>query len=249
MKLVLRGAIGVVGVVSLWWAAVIIFDIQPLFVPTPADIVDAFGRQGSYLADEAWVTLGHTLGGFGVAVGAGLTTALVLASSAWLRDVGLPLLVALQNAPKVAFAPLLVVWLGYGPAPKITLVALLCFFPVLIATLTGLRSTPTDLIELAKSWNASRWRTFLKIRIPCAAPQIFTGLKLAISLALIGAVVAQITTPNAGLGMVIVRAGSVADTALAFAAVTLLAGIGIVLFYTVAGIERLLLPWARATTA
>jgi NitT/TauT family transport system permease protein len=161
----------------------------------------------------------------------------------------LPLLVAVQAVPKVAIAPLLIVWMGFGPSSKIVLVTLLCFFPVVVSTMAGLAATPSELVELARSLEGSRPRTFVKVRIPWALPQVFTGLKLAGSLALIGAVVAQITTPNAGLGAVIVRSGQSADTPLAFAAITLLAAIGISLFYSLVGLERLLLPWARATTA
>ena len=244
----IRPVIGLTIAVGLWWAAVAAFGIRPFFLPAPPDIVDAFARQGPYLADQTRVTIGHTLAGFGIATGAGLATAVGFAGSVWLRQAVLPLLVAVQAVPKVAIAPLLIVWLGFGPASKITLVALLCYFPIVISTLAGLTATPAELVELARSLAASRRHTYLKLRVPYALPQVFVGLKLAISLALIGAVVAQLTTPNAGLGAVIVRSGQSADTPLAFAAIVLLAAVGIALFYTVAGVERLLLPWARAGT-
>lgn len=243
----LRPVIAFVAVVGLWWATTVIFGIRSFILPAPPDIAEAFFRRSDYLARETWTTVWHTLTGFGLATASGLAVAVLLAASRPVRDAVLPLLVAVQAIPKVAVAPLLIVWLGFGPSSKITLVALLCFFPVVIATLAGLSSTPAELSELARSMTASRWQTYLKIRIPYAAPQIFTGLKLAMSLALIGAVVAQITAPNSGLGAVIVLSGQSADTPLAFAAVALLATLGITLFYTLAGLERLLLPWARAT--
>jgi NitT/TauT family transport system permease protein len=234
--------------VGLWWTGVVAFDVATFLLPSPADIAGAFARHGAYLARESLTTIGHTVGGFGLAVAAGLVVAVSLAAWPPLREAALPLLVAVQAVPKVAVAPLLIIWLGFGPYSKIALVALLCFFPVVVAALAGLTATPAELIELARSLSASRWQTFTRIRIPHALPQIFTGLRVAISLALIGAVVAQLTNPNAGLGAVIVLSRQSADTPLAFAAITLLAAIGISLYYPLTALERLLLPWARATT-
>lgn len=236
-------------VVAGWWLAVESFDIEAFFLPAPPQVAAALAQHRGYLLVEAWVTLGHTLGGFAAAAAAGALVALALVASDRVRQATFPLLVALQAVPKVAVAPLLVVWLGFGPGPKIVLVTLLCFFPVLVNTLAGLSTIPAEAEELARSLAASRWQTLTKLRIWYALPQMFVGLKVAISLALIGAVVAQITTPNAGLGAIIVRSGQAADTPLAFAAITLLAVIGISLYYTLVGLERLAVPWARATTA
>lgn len=244
----IRPLIGLAAVIGLWWASVAAFDIRPFFLPGPPDVGQAFARHGPQLAHQTWITIGHTLAGFGIATAAGLASATALAAVAWVRETALPLIVAVQAVPKVAIAPLLIVWLGFGPPSKVALVALLCYFPIVISTMAGLTATPSELVELARSLAAPRWRTYTAIRIPYALPQVFVGLKLASSLALIGAVVAQITTPNAGLGAVIVRSGHSADTPLAFAAISLLAATGITLFYLVAGVERLLLPWARATT-
>jgi NitT/TauT family transport system permease protein len=245
---VVRPLIGLATVVGGWWTAVEVFHIRRFFLPSPPDVVDAYARLGPYLLQQAGITVAQAVTGFAAGVTAGLAVAVGLSTTPWLRDIYLPLIVAVQAIPKVALAPLLIVWLGFGFEAKVALVTMLCFFPVVVATMAGLASTPAELVELARSLNGSRTRTFVKVRIPWAAPQIFTGLKLAVSLSLIGAVVAQIATPNAGLGAVIVRTGQTADTPLAFAAIGLLAAIGIALFYTVAGLERLLLPWARATT-
>lgn len=246
--LVWRPTLAFAAVFTTWWATTATFNIRPYLMPGPPDIADAFTRQAPHLLQQTWVTLGHTLAGYTLAVSAGIATATMLAAVSWIRQAILPLLVAVQAVPKVAIAPLLIVWLGFGPSSKIALVALLCFFPIVVATMAGLSSTPTELVELARSLSASPTQTFWKLRLPYAAPQIFTGFKVAGSLALIGAVVAQITTPNAGLGAVIVRSGQYADTPLAFAAILLLATIGITVFYTLTGLERLLLPWAQATT-
>lgn len=237
--------LGVSTGLALWQAVVVGFGIRSFFLPAPTEVAAALVGHAPYLGRATWVTLGHTLAGFGIAAATGVVTALGLAASTPIRQAVLPVLVALQATPKVALAPLVIAWLGFGPASKITLVALLSFFPVLLATLAGVTATPVELIELARSHRAPGWRIYLLIRIPWAAPQVCTGLQLGMSLALIGAVVAQITTPNAGLGAVIVRAGQFADTPLAFAAIILLAGLGTGLFALMTGIERWLLPWVR----
>lgn len=244
----LRPGLGVMVTLGLWQTLVTGFEVDRFFLPAPTDIVAALVQHGPWLVEATWVTLGHTLAGFGIAAVLAVMVALVLAAVESVRAAVLPMVVALQATPKVALAPLLIAWLGFGPSSKITLVALLSFFPVLLATLSGVVATPIELIELARSQRAARWRVYLLIRIPWAAPQLVTGLQLGMSLALIGAVVAQIATPNAGLGAVIVRAGQSADTALAFAAIVLLSSLGIGLFYLLRGVERVLLPWVRVTS-
>jgi NitT/TauT family transport system permease protein len=240
--------IGVVGTVGLWWAIVVGFHIRSFFVPAPPDIVAAFRQQPDYLLRETWGTLSETLIGFAVAAASGLLIAVALAASRTIERATLPLFVALNSVPKVAIAPLLVVWLGFGPRPKIVLVALICFFPVVVSTMAGLASTPAEFSDLVRSLSASWWQTYVKVRLPWALPQIFVGLKVAISLAVVGAVVAEISNPNHGLGAVIVLSGASFDTPLAFAAIALLALISVALFYLVVGIERLLLPWAKEIT-
>lgn len=237
-----------VAVVAAWWLAVRLLRVPPFILPAPPDVAVAMAEHRAYLLRHTGQTIGHALGGFGIAAGGGVVVAMVLAASGRLREAVFPLLVALQAVPKVAIAPLLVVWLGFGPSSKVALVGLLCFFPVVVNTSAGLAATPSELTELARSLTASRGRTLVKLRLPSALPYLFTGLKVAVSLALIGAVVAELTTPNAGLGTIILRSGQAADTALGFAAVTLLAGIGIALYYGLVLAERRLLPWARATT-
>ena len=128
-------------------------------------------------------------------------------------------------------APLLVVWLGFGSVPKISMVVLISFFPIVVAAMSGLTSTPVELTELARSLSASRSQTFVKLRIPWALPQIFVGLKVAVTLAVVGAVVGEFAGGDQGLGYVIVASGASADTSLAFAAMTLLSAMSVILFY------------------
>jgi NitT/TauT family transport system permease protein len=238
--------IGAIVMVGGWWGAVAVFHVRSFFVPSPGDIVEAFLRVPEYMLRETWTTLVETLSGFGLAVLIGLAISVVLASFQTLQRATLPLLVALNSIPKVAIAPLLAVWLGFDREPKIVMVVLISFFPIVISTMAGLASTPADLGELTRSLSASRTQAFLKVRIPWALPQIFVGMKVAITLSVIGAVVAEISSPQIGLGSVIVNAGVNADTPLAFAAIALLAIMSVVLYYAIAGLERLLLPWARA---
>lgn len=242
-------ALGAGVAVALWWSITIVFHIRSYFLPAPSDVVDAFLREPGYLARETWVTVWETLSGFAIATVGGLIVALVLAASRAVQRATLPMIVAFNAVPKVALFPLLIVWMDYGPQPKIALVVLISFFPVVVSTMAGLASTPADLGELAKSLTAPHWKTYFKVRVPWALPQVFVGLKLGISLALIGAVVAEIQSPNSGLGSVIALTGPSADTPLAFAAITLLAVLGIGLYYLVVAAERLLLPWAREISA
>jgi NitT/TauT family transport system permease protein len=240
--------VGAATAVALWWLVTVVFDIRPFFLPAPPDVVASFLRNPGYMLRESWVTTYESLLGFGIATVCGLAVAVVLAAVRAIERATMPLFVALNSVPKVALAPLLVVWLGFGPKPKIVMVVLICFFPIVVATMAGLTSTPVELSELGRSLSASWWQMFVKVRMRWALPQVFVGLKVAISLAVVGAIVAAIANPGQGLGSVIVLSGSSADTPLAFASITLLALISVVLFYAIVALERLLLPWAREIT-
>ncbi|BCJ40117.1 ABC transporter permease [Actinoplanes ianthinogenes] len=246
MKAVALPIAGVLGTIAVWWAATVVFGIRQIILPAPPDIVAAFRAQPGYLLRETGATATETLTGFGLAVVAGLVVAVLLTAWRAVERAMLPVLVALNSIPKVALAPLLVVWLGFGSRPKVVLVVLICVFPVVVATMAGLTSTPAELGELSRSLSASPWQTYVKIRLPWALPQVFTGLKVAVTLAVIGAVVAEINNPGNGLGAVIVQSGMSLDTPLAFAAITLLAVLSTTLFYLVVALERWLVPWARA---
>lgn len=237
--------LGTVSAVTLWWLATVVFSIRPFVLPSPPDVVSAFLRLPGYYGHNAWVTLTEVVTGFCLAVVVGLALGLALAASRTTERATLPLLVASNAVPKLAVAPLLVLWMGFGMLPKIVMVFLISIFPIVIAAMSGLLATPADLDELVRSLAASRWHTYLKVRIPWALPQIFVGLKVAIALSVVGAVVGEFAGGDQGLGYVILAAGSSADTPLAFAAVALLAMLGITLFYLVSGIERLFIPWSR----
>jgi NitT/TauT family transport system permease protein len=241
--------LGVVIAIGLWWLLTVAFDIDPFYLPSPPDVVDSFLGTPEFLLRETWTTLQRVLIGFAIAVAAGLLIAVTLAASRTVERMTMPVLAAVNAVPKVALAPLLLVWMGFGNAPKIVMVILVSFFPVVVSTMAGLTSTPADLRELARSLSASWWQTFVKVRLSWALPQMFVGLKVATPLAIIGAVIGEVVNPDHGLGSVIVGSGSSSDTPLAFAALVLLALMGVILFYLMAGIERLLVPWARAISS
>ncbi|GAA0552078.1 ABC transporter permease [Paractinoplanes ferrugineus] len=237
--------LGAVITIGAWWGATAAFHIDPFYLPSPVDVIDSFMRTPQYLLQETWTTLQRVLIGFVIAVAGGLAIAVTLAASSVVERMAMPVLAAVNAIPKVALAPLLLVWMGFGDSPKIVMVVLLSFFPVIVSTMAGLTSTPADLRELARSLKASWWQTFVKVRLTWALPQVFVGLKVATPLAIIGAVIGEVVNPDHGLGSVIAGSGASNDTPLAFAALVLLALLGVVLFYLVAGIERVLVPWAR----
>lgn len=232
---------------AVWWAATGPLGVRGYLIPPPADVAAAFGRLPGYLADATWVTATETVAGFALAAAIGIDAGVLLAASRTVARAAYPWLVAFHAIPKVALAPLLVVSLGFGPEPKVVMVVLVCTFPVILGTATGLTSTPAELVELTRSLDASWWQTMRKLRLPAALPHIFLALKQGAPLAVIGAVVGELSGSVAGLGYTIRVAGS--DTALIFAALILLAALSIVLFYLVATAERLLAPWVGHTTA
>lgn len=241
--------VGLLLVVAVWWLSVVGFQIDSFLLPSPADVWNAFMTNPGFLLAQTWVTFVETVQGFLLAIVIGVPIAMIIASSKLIEQMIYPLLLAINAAPKVAIAPLLVVWMGFGQAPKVVMVVLLCFFPIVLSTTAGLRSTPSEFIELAKSLNAKPVQTFVKFRAPFALEQIFVGLKTAISLAVIGAVIAEFVGASEGLGYLIVQSGSNANTALAFVAIVLLALMSIVLFYVLVFVERLLIPWAESQRA
>jgi NitT/TauT family transport system permease protein len=234
----------IVALVGLWWLATIVFGWKSFLVPNPADVWHELIRQRHLLPEHVETTLIETLEGFGLAIAIGIPIAILIAYSKHLEATIYPALVALNAIPKIAVAPLLVIWMGFGPGPKVAMVVLICFFPIVISTATGLKSTPAELVDLARSLAASPLQEFAKVRFPASLPYVFVGLKVAITLAVIGAVVGEFVGATKGLGYVIVASGQNANTSLAFAAIGLLSLMSIILFYILVVAERLFVPWA-----
>jgi NitT/TauT family transport system permease protein len=234
----------IAALVGLWWLATIVFGWKPFLVPSPKDVWEEMGRQRHLLPGHVETTLVETLEGFFLAIAIGVPVAVLIAYSRTLEATLYPALVALNAIPKIAIAPLLVIWMGFGQGPKVAMVVLICFFPIVISTATGLKSTPAEFVDLARSLAASQLQQFVKVRFPASLPYVFVGLKVAITLAVIGSVVGEFVGATEGLGYVIVASGQNANTSLAFAAIVLLSLLSIVLFYALVLAERLLVPWA-----
>jgi NitT/TauT family transport system permease protein len=195
------------------------------------------------IAEYTLVTGGETLGGFLLAVLLGVPLALAVAFSPLLRQTLYPAAVTLEMVPKIAFAPLFVTWFGFGYLPKLIIVFLVCFFPILLNGILAFGSLPVELRRLCASTGASAWRTFRHVRLPAALPQLFVGFKGAAVNATVGATIAEWIGGDAGLGYYIQIATGDLRMDLAFAIIMVLAGLGLALFGAVVWLERLLIPW------
>jgi putative hydroxymethylpyrimidine transport system permease protein len=220
-------------------------NIQDFLVPAPSDVATSLWEDRSLLADDTWVTLREVLLGFLCALAAGLGFALLLHLSETLRRAFYPLLVASQTIPPVAIAPILVVWFGFGIGPKVLLIALVCFFPVTVNTLDGLRAVDPQLITMMRTLGAGRAQILTRVELPSALPFFFSGTRIAIAVAVIGAVFAEWAGASSGLGHQILIASSELLTARMFAAITLLSVMAIVLFALVSLIEKRVVTWDR----
>ncbi|MBQ0904873.1 ABC transporter permease [Micromonospora sp. U21] len=240
---------GLLVALAAWWLIAKLELVHPAALPPPGDVLTAFVDKPARMLEHTWDTLLEIVIGFALSAAAGVLIGLSLASSRTVERMFTPLLVAVNAVPKITLGPLLVVALGWGQKPILTMVFLLCFFPIVLSTATGLTTTPADLAELVRSWNASRWQAFRKVRFPAALPQIFVGLKVAMPLAAIGAVIGEFQAGESGLGYVILQYAGVGDTATAWAAIMLVALVSILLYSALVLVERIALPWVRETTS
>jgi NitT/TauT family transport system permease protein len=238
-----RPAILLGAVLFVWWLATEREWVANYLVPRPAQVWDKIVSDWSSLMHHSYVTLYETMIGFALASVLGLGTAVLIAYSRTMDKALYPIVLFAQVIPKIAIAPLLVVWFGNGLAPKIILAVLIAFFPVVISGVAGLRSTDPELLELSATMGASRWKTFRKIRFPNALPHLMAGEKVAVTLAVVGAVVGEFVGASEGLGYILLLANGNLDSALLFAALILMSLIGILLFIVVEVAEALLIPW------
>ncbi len=222
--------------------------IEPFLVPSPSEIAQSLWTDRSLLLDNGWVTLQEVLAGFALAVVAGVSFAVALHLSPTLRRAFYPLLVASQTVPIVVIAPILVVWLGFGIGPKLVIIALICFFPITVNTLDGLRSVDPDLMKMMRTLDASRLQTLRRVEGPSALPYFFSGAKIAVAVAVIGAVFGEWAGSSSGLGHLIQQASAQLQTARTFAAVVVLSALAIVLFGLLAVIERRVAWWGPGST-
>lgn len=229
----------------LWQAAISSGLVQEWLLPSPykimVDGIEAWTKMG--LALHTWQTLQEAVLGFLLAVVTGLALTLIVDFSPLLRRTLYPLLVASQTIPIIAIAPILALALGYGIEPKLFVVALICFFPIVISTADGLRSADPNWIALLRSMGANRWQSFVKVRFPNALPSFFSGLKVAITYSVIGAVIGEWVGGNVGLAFFMKRAHNAMEFGREFAGIVITSLLSIALFLLIAGSERLALPW------
>jgi NitT/TauT family transport system permease protein len=228
----------ILAVLACWQIGVPLLGLSVFVLPTPAQIAERIGSDFRLLANNSLVTLIETVAGFAIAAVCGVATAFAIFYSRIFERAVYPLLVAMQTVPKVALAPLLVLYLGYDFAPKCFLAFLLAYFPIVVATVVGLQALEKSMVDVVRSMGASEWQTFVKIRLPAALPSIFGGLKVGISLAVIGAVIGEYVAAERGLGYLQLQASSQFDTTLSFASLVIISFMGVVTFWAIEFLER-----------
>jgi putative hydroxymethylpyrimidine transport system permease protein len=224
-------------------------NLEPFLVPAPSDVADSLWSDRSLLADNAWVTLREVLAGFLIALVVGFALAVALHLSQTARRALYPLLVASQTVPVIAIAPILVVWFGFGIGPKLAIIALVCFFPITVNTLDGLRSVDPDLIKVMRTLDAGRWDVLGRVEVPWALPFLFSGARVAAAVAVIGAVFGEWSGADSGLGHLILIAQGQVQTARVFAAVVVLSALALLLFGSLSLLERRVAWWGRQERA
>ncbi|RNJ44796.1 ABC transporter permease [Mesorhizobium erdmanii] len=230
--------------IVVWEAVVRIFAISAFIIPAPSEIAQSLVAQWETLMQATLVTAGEILFGFLVSVVVGIAIALVIVRFDWLGRALYPLVVLFQNVPKVALAPIFILWFGYGLAPKIGLILVIAFFPVTLSMLAGMQSVDRSLLSLMNSVGASRTQILFRIRVPHSLPNLMAGTKIAATLSVIGAIVGEFAGASDGLGYVIQFASTQLDTALVFAALLLVSVLGIAFYYAAEILERIVVPWA-----
>jgi NitT/TauT family transport system permease protein len=229
--------------ILLWQAAYAVFSPPEILLPSPLKVVQRIISTPEFFLIHTWRTFYETVVGFALAVAIGVTLSILVISSRFLEETIYVVLVAFNGIPKVAIAPLFVVWMGTGLAPKFAIAATIAVFVIVIDLVLGFRSVERDMMDLAKSLRGSRFKTLVLIRFPHALPNLFAGMKVATTLALIGSIVGEFVAADRGLGYIIMVAQGSFDTVQIFAAIALLGIMGMVLFFFVEWVERLALPW------
>lgn len=231
--------------VGAWQWLASLPSVDDLTLASPLEVWSAFGDDGDLLLDNAWVTLTEVAIGLAIAVAAGVGFALAMHLSRTLREATYPLLVASQAIPVVVLAPIFVLLFDYGIGAKLAIVALICFFPVTVNVLDGLRSVEPDQLKLMRSFGASRLRTLRSVELPAALPSFFSGLRVAATVSVIGAVFGEWAGADEGLGRLVLLGNNQLQTPRVYAGVVLLTLMAVALFALATLAERLLCPWTR----
>ncbi|HET9593840.1 MAG TPA: ABC transporter permease [Solirubrobacterales bacterium] len=241
--LLLAALIGLWQIAASSGAVAELLSLEPYLVPSPAEIAQSLWENRGLLAENAWVTLREIVFGILAAVTVGVAFAVAMSRWRLVRDASYPLVVASQTIPIVVIAPILVVWLGYGLAPKIVLIALFCFFPITVNVLDGLRSVDPEAIKLMRSLDASRWQRFQRVEAPTALPSFFTGVKIAVVFAPLAAVFAEWAGSSSGLGHLIQSDTAYLEVARQFATVAVLSAMALILMGLAMLAERRVVGW------
>lgn len=228
---------------GLWESLVRLFQVKLYILPAPSFVLATLWTKWATIGGAAWQTAQPMLIGFGFAIVIGVLLALMFAVSRWIESIMYPQIVFLQIIPKIAIAPLFMIWFGYGLTSKVLIVFLLSFFPVVVSAVQAFRSVDPDIVDLARVTGASPLRMFWKVQIPHALPTMFTGFKVAAALAATAAVVAEFVSSDRGLGYLLVDYTNRFDTPGVFAAILVLSVMGLLLYGSVEAIERVSIPW------
>ena len=235
-----------VAMVGLWWAAVVVFKIPAYLLPGPGNVFSRLLTDATLLWSHSQVTLSEILLGFGLTVVTAIPLGLLIALSPLAKQIVYPPVVLMQLVPKIAVAPLFLVWLGFGIESKVLLTVLMTFFPLLLASISGFQILDDRLLYLTQSMGATGWQTFRYLRFPAALPVIFSGIKTSATIAATAAIVAEFVGANKGLGYVLLRGTSTMDIELVFAVLVVLTVIGLAINYFVEFCEWAMTPWQRA---
>ena len=234
---------GVFVFLAIWQVGVMVYQVPAYLLPAPTVIARTFIDEFPRLLYHGWITTYEMLGGYALAVGIALPLAIAITSSKRFDEFVMPTMLFFQVVPKVAIAPLFLVWFGVGATPKVLVAFLISFFPIVIDAAVGLRSMSPEMNDLARSMGASRMQVFARFRLPTSLPYLFSGLKVAATLAIAGAVVGEFVGADKGLGYLLLTTNSNMETALMFATIVALTIIGLAFFYAVEFVEALLIPW------
>ena len=244
MRAAVPPVLSIVVLLLAWEYGTAAFHVPAFLLPPPSAVWSAVVGAWPTVLRHSWATLATVLMGFAASVAISLPLAVVIAGSRPVAAAVYPLLVITQSVPKVALAPILIVALGATALPRIIVTVLVAFFPLVVSSVAGLMATPPELMEMARSCRATRWQQLFRIQLPFAVPFVFAGLKVAVALCVVGAVVAEFVGADEGLGYLIQTSMAFFKVGLAFGAVVILAALGIGLFGVVAVAERVLFPWA-----
>jgi len=241
----LRRSRFLVGFILLFliWEVAVESGVKEYILPSPLSVAQGFSDQWPNLLNNAWDTTLEIIAGYALAIVVSIPLALLIAFSSVAEETVYPLVVFLQIVPKIAVAPLFIIWFGFGFTPKLLLVFLLSFFPIVVSSIAGFKSIDPEVVDFVRTTGANGLRTFFKVRLPHALPEIFTGLKVGAALSATAAVVAEFVASDRGLGYLLLRYNGDLNTRMVFATIILLSAIGVGIYFIAELVERIMIPW------